>query len=316
MVDTVLGPLDASKLGMTLSHEHALVSSAAVAHTYPETLDRADTIKRAVAAFKDAYKEGVRTIFDQTTMDLGRDVRLLQEVSRKSGVNIVCATGIWLDIPRIFWTVDPDLIAPLFVREVKVGIEDTGIKAGFIKAATDKGGVTPQETIILRAVARAHKATGAPITTHTWAPERIGDQQVRILKEEGVDLNRVYIGHSNDSTDMDYLLGLLKQGVYLGMDRTPAGNMPGTPNWEGRARTVKQLIDAGYKHRILLSHDSPVTSAIATPQSRAEREKRNPDGITFIMRKMLPKLRELGVPQKAIDEMMLENPRRFLTGGP
>ena len=154
-------------------------------------------------------------------MDVGREIRLMGAVSRRSVINVIAATGIWRDIPMLFWATAPDMIADLFVREIEVGIEDTGIKAGIIKVANDQGGVTPEGEIILRAAARAQKRTGVPISTHTWALERVGEQQVRIFEDEGVDLNHVYIGHSNDTTDIGYLTGLLDKGVWLGLDRYP-----------------------------------------------------------------------------------------------
>ena len=156
---------------------------------------------------------------DVTTFDLGRDILLIQEVSRDSGVQIIAATGNHLAVPRPFGELPPSVIAPLYVKEIEQGIEGTGIKAGIIKVASDRGGVTQPQEVVLRAAAQAHLATGIPISTHTWSPDKVGDQQVSILEEEGVDLNRVYIGHSNDDTDMDYLLGLLRKGVWLGLDR-------------------------------------------------------------------------------------------------
>lgn len=314
VINSVLGPLQTRDLGFTLSHEHVLVTSAGIQHVYPEFIDREGTIKRAVADLKQAYSEGLRTIVDVTTVDLGRDVRLLAEVSRQSGVQIVCATGTWRDIPRAFWNATPDLIAPLYIREIQVGIEGTGIKAGIIKVANDVGGVTREGEIILRAAARAQKATGVPISTHTWAPERVGEQQVRIFQEEGVDLDRVYIGHSNDTTDTDYLIGLLKQGVWIGLDRFPGGLTAGTPNWEVRTETARKLIDAGFAHRIMLGHDWSVTLTIATKEMQETRRKYNPDGYLFITRKVLPRLRQLGVSENTIHQVMVENPRRFFEG--
>jgi phosphotriesterase-related protein len=301
-------------MGFTLSHEHIIVNSAGIQQAYPEFLDRAGSIRKGIAALKQARSEGVRTIVDVTTMDLGLDVRLLEEVSRESGVHIICATGTWRDIPRVFWAATPDMIAPLYIREIEKGIEGTGIKAGIIKVANDMGGVAPEGEIVLRAAARAQKATGVPISTHTWAPERVGEQQVRIFEDEGVDLNKVYVGHSNDTTDLDYLVGLLKKGVWLGMDRFPGGNMPGTPDWEGRSQTMAKLVAAGYANRLLLGHDWSVALTIATKERQAERERRNPDSYLFITRRVLPRLRELGVSQQAIDTMMVDNPRRFFEG--
>ena len=316
MINSVLGPMDTADLGVTLSHEHVLVSSAGIQYVYPEFIDREGTIARGVADLREAHGEGLRTIVDVTTIDLGRDIRMLEQVSRDSGVNIICATGTWRDIPRAFWTADPDMIAPLYIREIQDGIEGTGIKAGIIKVANDRGGVTPEGEIILRAAARAQKATGVPISTHTYAPERVGEQQVAIFEDEGVDLNRVYVGHSNDTTDADYLIGLLRRSVWIGLDRYPGGTTPGTPDWRGRTETAKKLIDAGFGHRIMLGHDWSVTLTIASRQAQEARRAYNPDSYLFINRNVLPRLKELGVSQDEIDKIMVDNPRRFFEGLP
>ena len=314
-INSVLGPLDTADMGFTLSHEHVLETSAGVPHVFPHFVDRQATIREGIATFKAAYAEGLRTIIDVTTMDLGRDVRVIEEVSRGSGVNIVCATGIWLDVPRAFWSAEPDDIASLFIKEIEEGIEGTGIKAGIIKVANDEGGVTSEGEIILRAAARAQKATGVPISTHTWAPERTGEQQMAVFEDEGVDPDRVYIGHSNDTTDIDYLIGIMDRGAWLGLDRLPGGRRKGTPDWEGRAQVTKKLIDAGYSHRIMLSHDWSVTIKIGTRETLDGRLQYNPDGYLFVGRKFLPRLRELGASQEEIDRIMVHNPRRFFEGG-
>jgi phosphotriesterase-related protein len=136
-----------------------------------------------------------------------------------------------------------------------------------------------------------------------------------MLEEEGVDLNRVYIGHSNDDTDLDYLLGLLEKGVWLGLDRYPGGRVPGTPTWEQRTEIAKRLIDAGYCHRIMLSHDYSVPKARHGEAVQEERRRANPDGYNFISRRVLPRLKELGVSDQDIQQIMVENPRRFFEGG-
>ena len=310
-VNTVLGPIDSSELGFTLSHEHITLGAAGAAATYPGFQDRRAIADAASAALSGAYAGGVRAIIDVTTFDLGRDVALMQEVSRRSGVHAIPCTGNHLAVPRIFWGAPVDRVAALFIREIAEGIEDTGVKAGIIKVASDRGGVTENEEIVLRAAARASNATGTRISTHTWSPDRVGEQQVRILKEEGVDLNRVYIGHSNDDTDIGYLTGLLEQGVWLGLDRYPGGRIPGTPKWEERTAVVKQLIDAGWAHRLMLSHDHSTPAVQPSPELRREREQFNPDGYLFITRNVLPRLRELSVADADIQAMMVDNPRRF-----
>ena len=313
-VNTVLGPIEPAGLGFTLSHEHLGTNAAGLRHTYPDFIDRSGIIEQAVVELKEAYDQGLRTIVDVSTIDLGRDVAMMEEVSRNSGVNIVAATGNHLAVPRPFGDVSPDVIAPLYVKEIEEGIEGTGIKAGIIKVASDRGGVTQPQEVVLRAAARAHNRTGTPISTHTWSPDRVGDQQVRILEEEGVDLNRVYIGHSNDDFDMDYLLGLLDKGVWLGLDRYPGGRVAGTPNWEQRTEIVKKLIDAGHRDRIMLSHDYSVPKARHGAEVQEERRRANPDGYSFITRKVLPRLKELGASDDDIHQIMVENPRRFFEG--
>ena len=315
-INSALGPLDTAVLGSTLSHEHVLVTSAGIGHIYPEFIDRQATIATGVAQLREAYAEGLRTIVDVTTIDLGRDIRLIEQVSRESGVQIVCATGTWLDIPRVFWTATPDAIAELYVREIREGIEGTDIKAGIIKVANDVGGVTHEGEVVLRAAARAHKATGVPISTHTWAPGRVGEEQVHIFEEEGVDLDRVYVGHSNDTTDTGYLISLLEKGVWIGLDRYPGGTRDGTPDWRGRTETAKKLIDAGYGHRIMLGHDWATTVTIANRESNEARRQANPDGYLFISRNVLPMLKELGATEDAVSQIMVNNPRRFFEGKP
>ena len=316
-INSVLGPIDSSELGFTLSHEHVLVSSAGIQQVYPEFIDRQGGIEQGIVELKRAYDEGgVRSIIDVTTLDLGRDIRAMEQASRESGVHIIGATGIWRDVPGVFARATPDRIAPLFIREVQEGIEGTGIKAGIIKVANDQGGVTPLGEIMLRATARAQKATGVPISTHTWALERVGDEQLRIFEEEGVDLDRVYVGHSNDTADTDYLIGLMKKGAWLGLDRLPGGMWVGDkrPKWPKRAEVTRKLIDAGFADRIMLGHDHTVGLTPPTREKRERNERNNPDAYLFITRQFLPRLHELGVPPETTRQMMVDNPRRFFEG--
>ena len=310
-VNTVLGPVDVADLGVTLMHEHLLASSAGVPYTFPELVDREGAIAAGVRALTEAAAEGVGSYVDVTTVDLGRDVAVLRAVAEQSGVHVIAATGIWLDIPRtIVNGATIDQVAQVFIREIEVGIEGTGVKAGVIKVATSEEGVTPANELVLRAAARACNQTGVPITTHTAATARVGDNQVVIFQEEGVDLERVCIGHSNDTDDVDYLAGLARQGCLLGMDHFLGGRM-GSLDWEERVRVIKRLVDMGLADRVTLSHDN-VLSMLALPGALEERRAYNPDGISFISRKVVPRLRELGVGEEAIHIMTVDAPRRFL----
>jgi len=311
-IRTVLGTIEPDQLGSTLVHEHVVTASAGVWSSYPELLgDQTLLLDVATEALAEAREGGVQTIVDLTTMDLGRNVRLVREVATRSGMQIIAATGAWRDIPRALYLRTPDEVAALFVREIQEGIDGTDIKAGIIKVASDQEGVTPQAEVILRAAARAARQTGVAISTHSYAPGRVGDRQVAILVDEGMDLEHVCIGHSNDSTDLDYLLGLARQGCYLGLDRYPGG-ATGGPDWEMRTHVVKQLLDAGVGDRLLLSHDWGVLFGHSTSDPRQGR-RHNPDGYLFIKRRVLPRLRQLGVDQEQVRGLMRDNPARFLS---
>ena len=129
-VNTVLGPVETAHLGFTLMHEHVGTNAAGLRHTYPEILDREGLLEQSVAAMREAYQAGVRTMVEVTTFDLGRDIGLIQEVSRQSGVHLIAATGNHLAVPRPFGEIAPDVLARLYSREIEEGIEGTGIKAG------------------------------------------------------------------------------------------------------------------------------------------------------------------------------------------
>jgi phosphotriesterase-related protein len=259
---------------------------------------------------------GVRTIVDLTTYDVGRDVRFLEEVSRKSGMQIVAATGqrfVPPDIPNerlVARTADE--FAAFFIREIEQGIDGTNIKAGVIKIAAQGRNIGPIEDSALRGAARASKATGIPISTHTHARQRGGETQAAIFEAEGVSPSRVSFGHSDDSGELDYLLGLAGRGYTLGMDHVNRGVSPDfKPPLETRAEFIKELVAAGYADRIFLSHDSEFGSSLL-PQDKMEfREKLNPDGMLFNTRKLIPYLGQIGVPEAAIQTITVNNPARF-----
>lgn len=307
-INSVLGPLDTADLGFTLMHEHLIVSSAGIPQNYAELLGTG-FMERITNGLTQAKQGGIATIVDATTLDLGRDVTVLAEASRLTGVNIIACAGWWLDTPRFLAGVSADQFARLFIREIQEGIAGTGIKAGILKAASDISGVTPEGEIILRAVARAHLQTNVPIMLHSYSPGQVGKQQLAILKEEGVDLRRVKVDHSNDTTDVEYLTWLLEEGCYLGLDRYPGRNVSPL----ARTKTMKTLIDAGYGDRLLPSHDwSLVWVAAETPLiSPEEREALNPYGYLYMKKTVFSQLREMGVPEATLNRLCVDNPRNF-----
>jgi phosphotriesterase-related protein len=312
MVQTATGPVPEEALGFTLSHEHVtVVYGAGLREAFPFLFDWEATREKATRHLAEAKAGGVDTIIELSTIDLGRDVELFARVARDSGVNIVVATGIWRDIPRLFWDADPDFIASVFIHEIEHGIGTTGIRPGVIKVANDAEGVTPAGERVLRGAARAAKATRTPISTHHWAPLQVGRRQVEIFQEEGVPMHLVCIGHSADTTDVAYLEELLASGCYLSMDRYPGRE--GRPDWRQRNATVRTLVERGYAPYLMLGHDYGVRPVIRGITYDPDPDT-HPTRYLFLLQTAIPALRADGVTDEQIRQMTVEAPRRFLTG--
>lgn len=305
-VSTVAGPLDISELGFTLMHEHVLVKSPGVVENFPFVWDREIEIEKAAGKLRDAAARGVKTIVDCTTVDLGRDIQFVAEVARRSGMQIIACTGMYFDVPRYFHSRSADVMAALFVREIREGIAGSDIKAGIIKCATDEAGMTIQVEKVVRACARAHRATGVPITTHTYAAGEMGTRQQDIFAAEGVDLSRVIIGHSGDSNDIAHLLRLIGRGSYIGMDRFGLDMFLPTAD---RVTTIASLCRMGHADRMVLSHDA---NSYMDWYERWMIEQMAPDWhYNFIPDTVIPALHQAGVTDDQIRQMTVDNPRRI-----
>jgi len=321
-IQTVLGEIDASELGFALSHEHIIVSNGQDRQNYPWLYDRQKTLESAVAKLRELKAGGVDSLIDLTTPDLGRDIEFMVEASRASGVHVVAGTGLWRDIPRSVMERDIDATADIFVHEIESGIGETSVRAGAIKVASDAPeGFDEPHVRVLRAAGRACRRTGCPISTHHNAALQMGTTQVRIFKQEGAPMDRVCIGHSADTTDVDYLDSLLREGVYLSLDRYP-GRAP-RPTWQQRNETLKALLDRGWGERLMIGHDGWVTAWIragedSTPAAYAwsspNAGQYNSDGLLHISRVAIPHMLEIGITQDQIDLVTREVPRKFLTG--
>lgn len=305
---SVTGPVAAGELGRVLCHEHVVLRTPGFAESYPWTYARRDVIEVCVDALSALRDQGISTIIDNTTIDLGRDVELLAEVSQRSGVTIVAATGCHLVTPRFVFNRSPDAYAELLIHDLTIGVASTGIRTGVIKCATEGERATAHNETILRAVARAHLETGAPISTHTHAANRSGCDQLRILIEEGVDPTRVLVGHSGDTNDLGYLQQVLATGAYLGADRF-GSNVACSD--DARMKVVSELCELGFSNRVMLAHDTNVWSEREPPGWREEH--RPMWHYRHILDRIVPDLVTLGVSNAAIDRMLVANPRSFFS---
>jgi len=317
-VETVRGPIATTDLGVTLMHEHVFVLSPEIMANFPEGWGE-DAAREQTAVDKlNALKAaGVDTIVDPTVIGLGRYIPRIQRVAARTELQIVVATGVYTynDVPMYFHFSGPgtalngpEPMVDMFVRDITEGIADTGVRAGILKCATDEPGLTVGVERVLRAVAQAHRATGVPITTHTHAGTRRGLEQQRVFAEEGVDLGRVIIGHSGDTTDVDYLEELIAAGSYLGMDRFGLDNIL---SFEDRVDTVARLCERGHAAKLVLAHDA---SCYIDWLPEAALPVVLPNWhYLHIHNDVLPALRARGVTDEQITTMLVDNPREIFS---
>lgn len=316
-VETVMGPVPAEQLGFTLMHEHLFLRSENVHDQWPHLDDLDARADEVAAKVESAYEVGVRTIVDVTTPNMARDVPRLRRIAEQTRVNIVCATGLHPLLPIPFFltydsprfATDPGRIAELFVRDLTVGYGDTGIKAGVIKVGCDPI-MDEDNRIVLKAAARAHRETGALITTHTKAKNKVGLAILDVLESEGVDPGRVVIGHSGDSQDFAYLTALCERGSLLGMDRFGLD----APGWfrltiAERIDVVVEMAERGYGERMVLSHDSMSWCDFMPAAAQAELMPNS--RLTTISEVVVPELKRR-IDTDLIHRMTVDTPRRIL----
>lgn len=312
-VQTVRGPIDAATLGRVLMHEHIFVISTEVQQNYPDEWGDEDArVADAVTKLDELFDAGISTILDPTAIGLGRYIPRIQRVATETKINIVAATGHYTfnELPHYYRSrpaEDRDVLLSQFVGDITEGIASTGVKAGVIKCATDKPGVTPDVERVLRAAANAHRETGCPITTHTHARTERGVDQMNLFQAEGVDMTRVVIGHCGDTDDLDYLQRLADSGAYLGMDRF---GIDGYQTTEQRVNVIAELCRRGYSDHLVLSHDG--SCYIDWIQGEVPIGELPNWHYLHISHDVIPMLTEAGVSAADIDKMLIDNPARFL----
>lgn len=315
-VHTVRGPVESQQLGVTLMHEHIFVLSTEIMQNYPEVWgEEQKRVDDAAARMNELHSRGVQSVVDLTVVGLGRYIPRIERVAQQTKLNIIVATGIYTynDIPFYFHFRGPgtpfdgpEVMVDMFVKDIREGIAGTKVRAGILKCCTDQPGLTAGVERVLRAVAQAHRKTGVPISTHTHAHSKRGLDQQRVFREEGVDLSRVIIGHSGDTTDIDYLEELIASGSYLGMDRFGIDSIL---SFEDRVNTVARMCERGHAGKMVLSHDAACFNdwlperdlPVALPRWH----------FLHIHNDVIPALKKQGVTHEQIETMLVHNPRKI-----
>jgi phosphotriesterase-related protein len=316
-VQTVTGPVDADELGLTLIHEHFRGRDEATVFQWPHLHDEEAEYGEALEMAQAVIGHGVKTVVEPTAMMLGRDVPFLQRLARETGLQIVPCTGIYTydHLPHFFQSRGEDFIADLFAHDIEQGIQGTDARAAFIKIAADEAGVTENIEKLHRAAARASLRTGAPIMAHSRPASNTGPRQVEIFLEEGVAPEKIQIAHTGDSDDLDYIQGVLETGVFVGLDRY--GIEMYLP-MENRNKTTTALLKRGYAGQMLLSQDYVVALDWFPPEVVEELLEAGAVkdwSMTLLFEQVIPTLRERGMTDEQLDTMMVQNPKRWLSGG-
>ncbi|WP_432841478.1 phosphotriesterase family protein [Dactylosporangium sp. CA-092794] len=304
-INTVTGVIQPGDLGFTMPHEHIIVAWDGTFLDSTLAIDWVELEREAIEKCKLAVASGIRTIVDMTTIEMGRDVSLLQRVSEASGLQIIAISGLFADaygVPHYFRQLTEAQITDIYVRELTKGVGRTGVRTGAIKIATGQKELTDLERLIIRAGAKAHLETGAPILTHTGYGS-LGDRQVDLLVDEGVDPARVVVGHSDVSANLRYHARILRKGATVGFDRI--GLHTFMPD-DIRAQCIAALIRMGFASRLTMSLDCHLRWC-GRPNELVIEDR----DFTWLARNFFPLLRTAGVSDEDINMIMTDNVRRL-----
>jgi predicted metal-dependent phosphotriesterase family hydrolase len=302
-VMTVRGPIDPDALGVTLPHEHLILDLFRITRIRDQRLNDVPLLIEEAARFKAC---GGSTIVELSNHGLSPDPAGLRRISEATGLHVVMGSGWYrepyYDHQYIGQRSTRDLAADL-VRDIEQGILGTGIRPGIIgEIGADLSFVSPAEERVFRAAGRAHLKTGLAITTHALESP-VGLQQLDILEDEGVDLRRVVIGHAATWPDPDYHEAIARRGAYVQFD-TIRGLRP--YETKQQVRLTLELIRRGYLEQTLLSQDNCFQSHLVAYGG---------NGFAFVPTTFASMLEEAGLSHQQVQTMLVENPRRVLSGG-
>ena len=319
-IETARGSVDSANLGRVLIHEHVFLMDTEYTYNYRPDFFEEKTVTDAVERLDELKAAGIDTIVDLTVLGLGRHMPTLKKAAALTELNIIVSTGAYTfdAVPSAFQFWGPGLLKDVpvepmirhFVNDITHGIADTGVRAGMLKCAIDEPGLRPGVERVMRAIAQANRETGTPITIHTAPLQQTGLIVQQVMREEGVDLADVVMGHCGDTTDIDYLMKIADGGSILGMDRF---GVDFVISMDQRVATIAEMVKRGYADQLTLSHDCCAWSDFfpAVADYRAALPNHN---YLHIHEDAIPALLEAGVGQADIDKMFVANPRRYFEG--
>lgn len=301
---TVNGPLPASKAGFILSHEHILVDFIGADKIYPDRYQKDNVVKKALPFLKKLSAYGGNMLIEATPSWLGRDVRLLQKLSKESGLYIITNTGYYgasgeKFVPQHAYRQTADQLAKSWIMEWKDGIDGTGIKPGFIKTGLDNYPLSAMQQKLVEAAALTHLATGLTIGVHT-GDGKAALKELEILQRMHVSPEAWIWIHAQNEKDRGVHLEIAQEGGWISFDGLRDGNVPDY---------VQFLIDikkAELLSKVLISHDAGWYHV-------GEPDGGNFRGYETIFLSLLPALKKAGFTESEIEMIFKVNPAKAFT---
>lgn len=303
-VITVGGPIKARNMGMTLIHEHILVDFIGADKISFDRWDREQVVKKVLPYLMEIKDLGVKTLVECTPAYLGRDARLLEELSERSELNIITNTGYYgardnQHLPEHTFSESAEQLAERWIKEFENGIDGTGIKPGFMKIGVDSGPLSDMHRKLVSAAAITHKATGLTIASHT-GPALPAFEEMKILTEEGVALNAFIWVHAQNEEDSQKHVEAAQQGAWVSLDGLSESSVE-------RYLEILRLLKANkLMNKVLLSHDAGWYRP-GEPNGGKFR------AYTDIFKFMLPAMRNHGFSEKEIKTILVNNPADAFT---
>lgn len=299
MIRTVLGDINPQALGLTYCHEHIIMDLSPVRHEQDSILSERQDMESELQL---AQKHGVAAILEVTNIGMGRNVALLQEISRNLQLNIVCSTGFYKEeyYPAYIESKSVAEISELMVKEIQTGIDGTHIRAGIIgEIGSSHNKITSLERKVFEAAAMAHIATGAPISTHCEMGT-MAEEQTTMLLRCGVKADKIILGHMDLNTDLHKARATLRQGVNIAFDTIGKNRYRSN---EERVQDLLTLLSEGYGEQIVLSQDLTRKSNL---------KKNGGQGYTYLFDGFIPALQQQGIQSSDLEKMLIHNPARIL----
>jgi phosphotriesterase-related protein len=305
-IHTVTGEIAPADLGVTYVHEHMLCNAPSAMRAHSGGIDLVLDDEDLSAAELELFKQaGGSAVIDLTCTEYGRDVEGLRRLSERTGIHLIAATGhimegYWTGVLDVASRTDTELVDEM-VHDLTQGLDGTSIRAGVIKVGSSKDRVTADEERMIRAAVKAQALTGAPISTHTTAGT-MGPAQAEIFTDAKADMDHVIIGHLDRNLDWDDHLAVARSGARMGYDCISKEHYQ--PD-SVRVDFIRRLVAEGYADRLCFSGDlarrSYLTSYGGGP------------GMTYILWRFVPWLRQEGVSDDVIDGILVRNPAQLLS---